>query len=93
MNLLTCPDFSPDQPFGPIEKPSLLLWAPKNECPHCDYDDYDMEQFRVLVVKRHGWKIGLGAGKDDVGVDVYTHSRARSRKGFDEVPSWCCVVM
>ncbi|KAI5361348.1 hypothetical protein Slin14017_G080810 [Septoria linicola] len=92
MNLLTCPDFSDLQPFGPAEKPRRCRWAAHEECPKCDYKSYDMRKRRMIIVKRYGWRFGLGPAKPDVGVDVITHRSSRTAKGLDGVPH-CCAIM
>lgn len=82
MNLLSCPDFSSSQPFGPIEKPRRSHWARPYHCPRCDYKKYDMRYRRMMITKRNGWKVGLGPARRDVGVDVYPDNAVA-----------CCVVM
>lgn len=70
MNLLTCPDFTAEQPYGPAEMPSLTCrWAPRGDCPRCDYDSYDMRRRRILVVRRIGLRFGAGPDSRDPGVD------------------------
>ncbi|EME39895.1 hypothetical protein DOTSEDRAFT_158483 [Dothistroma septosporum NZE10] len=82
MNLLTCPDFGSSQPFGPIEKPRRSDWARPYHCPRCDYKKYDMRYRRMMITKRNGWKIGMGPGRREGGVDFYPHNAVA-----------CCVVM
>ncbi|EMF08743.1 uncharacterized protein SEPMUDRAFT_52824 [Sphaerulina musiva SO2202] len=92
MNLLTCPDFGVRQPFGPAEKPRRCRWAPRRACPSCNHDSHDMRKRRMIVVKRYGWRFGLGPAKQDIGVDIITHRSARTPKGMDVVP-FCCILM
>lgn len=92
MNLLTCPDYSPSQPFGPAEKPSRFRWAPEGECPSCDYNTHDMRRRRMIVVKRCGWRVGLGPARQDLGVDVITRRTTGGRTGFTREVV-CCAVM
>lgn len=90
MNLVTCPDFGTVQPFGPAEKPRRCRWAPRGECPRCDYDEYDRRKRKLIVIKRYGWRFGLGPGKDSLGVDLFTH-RAGGGSSLDRFGS--CGVM
>ena len=68
-NLLTCPDFTEEQPYGPARFPARCHWAAEGECPRCDYAEYDMRRRRVIVIKRTGMRFGTGPGKKDLGVD------------------------
>ena len=46
-------------------------WAPPGNCPRCDRDEYDMRKTRMLTKPiKVGTRIGLGASKKRVGVDV-----------------------
>ncbi|SMQ55081.1 unnamed protein product [Zymoseptoria tritici ST99CH_1A5] len=90
LNLVSCPDFSTTQPFGPARKPRRCRWAARLECPACDFDEYDMRKRRMIVVKRTGWKFGLGPGKEDVGVELVT---GHGGVGRFETGGGCCVVM
>lgn len=69
MDLLSCPDFTNDQPGGPATMPARGHWAPDRECPRCDYEQYDMRRRRVVVIKKTGVRLGTGPGKGDVGCD------------------------
>lgn len=90
MNLITCPDFGTVQPYGPADKPRRCRWAPRGCCPSCDYDEYDRRKRRLIVVKRYGWRVGLGPGKDSLGVDVFTQ-RDRPGNGLEQFGN--CGVM
>lgn len=91
MNLVTCADFGTVQPFGPAAKPRRCRWARNGACPSCDYeDDYDRRKRRLIVVKRYGWRFGLGPGKDSVGVDVFTQ---RNSGGADLERLGSCRAM
>lgn len=90
MNLVTCPDFGTVQPFGPADRPRRCCWARSGECPSCDHDEYDRKKRRLIVVKRYGWRFGLGPGKDSAGVDVYTQ---RGGARHDLEPFGNCGVM
>lgn len=68
-DLLSCPDFSNEQPYGPATMPVDGRWAPDGECPRCDYKVYDMRRRRVIVIKRKGLRLGTGAAKGTVGVE------------------------
>ena len=78
MDLMTCPDFTDEQPYGPAEMPEYPgRWAPEGECPRCDYATYSMRRRRMIKVKKMGVRLGVGAAKRDLpGVDLI-----------------CCVLM
>jgi len=42
--------------------------AHRRSCPRCDLDGYDMRFTRVMRVKYQGYKVGLGAGRGEVGL-------------------------
>ena len=71
MNLMSCPDFSAEQPYGPAKMPLRPgRWAPEDECPRCDYETYDMRRRRMIMIRRAGVRWGVGPAKRDVpGVD------------------------
>ena len=61
MDLLTCPDFSAEQSFGPARIPRCAgYWAPEGECPRCDYGTYDMRRRRIIVLRQTGLRWGFG---------------------------------
>lgn len=72
MNLMTCPDFTSEQPYGRAEMPEWRgRWAPEGECPRCDYETYDMRRRRMMQWRKVGLRWGVGPARNDVpGVDL-----------------------
>lgn len=69
LNLLSCLDFTNEQPYSPATMPARGHWAPDGECPKCDYEQYDMRRRRVVVIRKTGVRLGTGPGKKDAGCD------------------------
>ena len=79
MDLMTCPDFSAEQPYGPAEMPLCPgRWAPEGDCPRCDYETYNMRRRRMMAITKSGLRWGVGPARRDV-------------PGLEFV--WCCAVM
>ncbi|EMD00206.1 hypothetical protein BAUCODRAFT_119757 [Baudoinia panamericana UAMH 10762] len=70
MNLLTCADFSEDESRTAKMPGFPGHWAPPDECPQCDYKEYDMRRRRMCQMRRYGYRIGTGASKTQPGFDL-----------------------
>lgn len=44
--------------------------APNGYCPRCCEEVYDLETKRMVVGRKRGVRVGLGAGSGTVGVEV-----------------------
>lgn len=77
-DLLSCPDYSGTQPYGPADMPRRSRIARPRECPRCDYAQHDMRRRRMCEVRKVGVRLGL-----------YPNPQRRT-PGVDVT---CCAVM